>query len=479
MKTYFSRKHLGALLLALVLLVGLCPLSASAAGSKNANTNLYSLSYYGDRDVCRMPCDMAQAYADALSGLSSNQWRAVLADPAGDGMPILVTAHYSDYMVDQIYVTYWDGTKAVRLNWMKDMGSFHSDFDPQNNLWPSFGTMYGTPVLFYYYHWTADIGPECALYYKVSNGNITLLRAHTNYAAGYFNGGSSAFACVNALPLVNARYDKRTGCYVASVSEMLKAGWVYDGDDTLWLTRLNGQYMQFSSYYDWVTWHNALVDDYEYEGSVNCCVREEGESYLASEALAYWSTPAATESALLAYVKDALPAGEFVDVKSSAYYYEPVHWAVECGITNGTSATRFSPNATCTQGQILTFLYRAVGEPYVGGNNPYTNSAVTSSQYYYKAMLWAYQSGIVTNTALNPSAPCTRSDVVTYLWRLAGQPSADNAGFTDVPASASYAKAVAWAVSQGITNGTSATTFSPNATCTRGQIVTFLYRNAG
>ena len=167
----------------------------------------------------------------------------------------------------------------------------------------------------------------------------------------------------------------------------------------------------------------------------------------------------------------------FLDVQPDAYYYDAVEWAMDQNITAGTTASTFSPNDTCTQAQIITFLYRAVGSPALIGKNVYTNSAVTSKQYYYQAMLWAYQNGIVTDADLNPNNDCTRSDVVTYLWRLAGKPSAGSSAFSDVPASADYAQAVAWAVQQGITAGTSKTTFSPNVTCTRGQIVTFLYRN--
>lgn len=170
-------------------------------------------------------------------------------------------------------------------------------------------------------------------------------------------------------------------------------------------------------------------------------------------------------------------SNRFTDVQSNAYYYTAVEWAVAQNITAGTTTSTFSPDDTCTQAQIITFLYRAVGSPTVIGENVYTNYAVTFKQYYYQAMLWAYQAGVVTNTGLNPNSDCTRSDVVTYLWRLAGKPAVESSVFSDVPASADYAQAVAWAIQQGITAGTSATTFSPDATCTRGQIVAFLYRD--
>lgn len=166
----------------------------------------------------------------------------------------------------------------------------------------------------------------------------------------------------------------------------------------------------------------------------------------------------------------------FSDVTGSDYFYLPMTWAVENGVTNGTTETTFSPAQNCTQAQILTFLYRAAGSPPVSGGSDYTNSEVEPSKYYYNAMLWADRQGVVTDSALNPNADCTRGDVVTYLWRLAGKPAASSTRFTDVPASAPYAQAVAWAVDKGITNGTTPTTFSPDQVCTRGQIVTFLYR---
>ena len=108
--------------------------------------------------------------------------------------------------------------------------------------------------------------------------------------------------------------------------------------------------------------------------------------------------------------------------------------------------------------------------------SPYSNPAVTPNQYFYTPFVWSWEKGLIGNTAHDPNAPCSRSDVVTYLWKLAGKPKAAKASFTDVASNAPYAQAVAWAVEQGITNGTSTTTFSPNDTCTRGQIVTFLWR---
>lgn len=167
----------------------------------------------------------------------------------------------------------------------------------------------------------------------------------------------------------------------------------------------------------------------------------------------------------------------FSDVSKLTYYYRATNWAFDKGIVSGMGNGTFMPNQTCTTEEILAMLYRANGSPETTGNNPFSD--VSEKDYFYKAAIWAYSKGLVSGGELTPSAQCTRSMVVTYLWKLAGAPATNPNNFTDVPANADYAQAVAWAVEQGITSGTSATTFSPDATCTRGQIVTFLYRTMG
>ncbi len=165
----------------------------------------------------------------------------------------------------------------------------------------------------------------------------------------------------------------------------------------------------------------------------------------------------------------------FVDVKAGAYYEASVKWAVDKSITSGTSATTFSPEDTCTRAQILTFLWRAMGSPKSSSSNAFAD--IKSSDYYYDAALWSRKNGMVVGGTFDGNTPCTRAYTVIYLWKNAGSPSAAvNNTFSDVSASADYAQAVAWAVENGVTSGTSATTFSPNDTCTRGQIVTFLNR---
>ena len=170
-------------------------------------------------------------------------------------------------------------------------------------------------------------------------------------------------------------------------------------------------------------------------------------------------------------------ASPFGDVAESAYYYDPVLWAVEEGITTGRSATSFAPNDTCTEANILTFLWRAYGEPAPKTTENPFGTAVNTGSYYYDAALWAYEQGMIDET-FDPNTACTRSQAVYFMWVAAGSPDdAAAASFTDVAADASYADAVNWAVAQGVTTGRTASTFAPDDTCTRGNIVTFLYRD--
>lgn len=173
----------------------------------------------------------------------------------------------------------------------------------------------------------------------------------------------------------------------------------------------------------------------------------------------------------------------FIDVKASDFFYEPVKWAVNNKITNGTSSTTFSPYKNCNRAEIVTFLWRAAGtpEPTVT-RNPFTDVNSVRDASYYKAILWASQKGITAGTnatTFSPYQECTRSQIVTFLYRYAGKPSGYYSNpFKDVSSvnEASYYNAILWAVGKGITQGTSTTTFSPYASCTRGEAVTFLYR---
>ena len=170
----------------------------------------------------------------------------------------------------------------------------------------------------------------------------------------------------------------------------------------------------------------------------------------------------------------------FRDVSDDAYYFDAVKWAVANGITNGTSATTFSPDEGCTRAQAVTFLWRVAGQPAPAEHkNPFAD--VKEGTYYYDAVLWAAEKGITigtSDTTFSPDDTCTRAQIVTFLWRREGKaaPTSANNPFADVKLSAYYGNAVLWAIEKVITNGTSDTTFSPDDTCTRAQIVTFLYR---
>ena len=172
-------------------------------------------------------------------------------------------------------------------------------------------------------------------------------------------------------------------------------------------------------------------------------------------------------------------ANEFIDVPSDSYFYETVMWAVENGVTTGISASRFDPDGICTRAQAVTFLWRAAGSP-----NPETRTMpftdVPVGSYCYDAVLWAVENGITegtSDTTFSPNDTCTRAQIVTFLWRSEKSPASGTvAPFADVNSTAYYAGAVLWALREDITKGTTSITFSPDADCTRAQIVTFLWR---
>ena len=169
----------------------------------------------------------------------------------------------------------------------------------------------------------------------------------------------------------------------------------------------------------------------------------------------------------------------FEDVSIKAYYYDAVQWAVKNGITNGTSETTFSPNNPCTRSQVVTFLWRSAGCPAPKSSEmPFKD--VVKGSYYETAVQWAVENGITKGTSATTFSPddiCSRAQIVTFLWRSQGMPDAGTSNpFNDVTSGKYYYNAVLWAVENNITNGASATTFSPDEGCTRAQIVVFLYR---
>lgn len=197
-----------------------------------------------------------------------------------------------------------------------------------------------------------------------------------------------------------------------------------------------------------------------------------------------FTMPAGNVEVKAIFEKDATPppapaVNPFVDVPAGSFYYDAVLWAVDKGITKGTDTTHFSPNGICTRAQSVTFLWRAAGSPAAkSGAMPFTD--VKAGSYYETAVLWAVENGITkgtTATTFSPEQNCSRAQIVTFLWRSEKSPAAGTVNpFTDVKPGTYYADAVLWAVKENVTKGTTVTTFSPNADCTRAQIVTFLYR---
>ncbi len=178
-----------------------------------------------------------------------------------------------------------------------------------------------------------------------------------------------------------------------------------------------------------------------------------------------------------------VPVNPFTDVAESDWFFKPVMWAVNEGVTGGKTATTFAPNEFCTRAQVVTFLYAAAGKPEVKDTeNPFEDVAETD--WFYTPVMWAVENGITggkTATTFAPNETCTRAQVVTFLYAAAGKPAVNNADnpFGDVADNAWYLNPVLWAVDKGVTGGTSPTTFGPDDNCTRAQVVTFLYANAG
>ena len=189
--------------------------------------------------------------------------------------------------------------------------------------------------------------------------------------------------------------------------------------------------------------------------------------------------PASAVIVKATFMDDNTMLNLFVDVKASDYFYDAVLWAAEKGVTSGTDALHFSPNAPCTRAQIVTFLWRAAGSP--APKNMSSFADVPADAFYAKAVAWAVENGITGGTGdgkFSPDATCTRAQAVTFLYRASGAPAVSgNAAFSDVATNAYYAAAVKWAEKNGITGGIGGGLFGSNNNCTRAQIVTFLYRS--
>ena len=190
-----------------------------------------------------------------------------------------------------------------------------------------------------------------------------------------------------------------------------------------------------------------------------------------------FTMPAGKVEVKATFMEDNSMLNFFYDVPNNAYFYEAVKWAVKNGITTGVGNDLFAPEQPCTRAQIVTFLWRAAGSPEPKTASSFTD--VPTNAYYAKAVAWAVENGVtngMTETMFAPDATCTRGQSVTFLHRALKGSASGSTNFTDVASDAFYADAVNWAVANNVTNGTSATTFSPNSDCTRAEIVTFLYR---
>ena len=295
-------------------------------------------------------------------------------------------------------------------------------------------------------------------------------------------------------PYVNVRFwDKSSGAsagsYVAGVCnpgevEITKESYglvatIPAGKDYAFSVAGNGSANSVS--FSIFTYDNDSVGDYAAVSQFTDLPLDGGKSYTVTVSEDPYEEPCAVDQSGKYYAPDdGTPRVNFTDVPESSYFHDAVEWAVEEGITSGTSATTFSPYNACTRAQVVTFLWRAAGCPEPESSyNPFSD--VSSNAYYHDAVLWAAEEGITTGTSrtrFEPNATVTRGQTVTFLWRWDGEPETESRStFRDVSAGAYYADAVSWAVEMGITNGTTAATFAPNQTCTRAQIVTFLYRD--
>ena len=288
----------------------------------------------------------------------------------------------------------------------------------------------------------------------ISEKTITVDKETTLYAIWTYTGGGGGSGGVSTYTITvkdskngSVIADRKTASYGATVTLTVKPdqGWTLE---TLTAVNASGKEIELT-------------------------IVKVGEKYT-------FKMPSSSVTVNATFMEDNTILNYFVDVPTNAYYYDAVLWAVEQGITQGTDSLHFSPDGICTRAQAVTFLWRAAGSPAPKSNTmPFTD--VPAGSYYYDAVLWAVENGITkgtSDTAFSPNLNCTRAQIVTFLWRSEQSPAAGTVNpFTDVKSDAYYADAVLWAVNKDITKGTSATTFSPDNNCTRAQIVTFLFRS--
>ena len=317
---------------------------------------------------------------------------------------------------------------------------------------------------------TREKGKVCNFYYAIAKRTDT-----GNYLVGYYTnedpnynqlGNSGNYVPEADKDFAIAYTDDGYAIYEWSIpfAETCKNGTASAGDNvylTIAVTSGAGDTVdEWGDLHE--SWYGVAMGDFGFGVAQKEAVNHQAFK-LSSESLDKWDNP-------------------FTDLKEGAFYTDAVEWAVKGGITNGLTDTTFGPDSSCTRGHVVTFLWRAAGSP-----EPTSTTCnftdVDPKGFYYKAMLWAVENGItkgMTDTTFGPKVACTRGQVVAFLHRAKGSPAptTTSTAFTDVSAKKYYYSAMLWAVGNGITKGTSQTSFSPNAACTRAEVVTFLYRSA-
>ena len=317
-----------------------------------------------------------------------------------------------------------------------------------------------------YYHWcrgTYTAGPINRLVSDIPEGDMVAFHAFTSSQNAGHSDGSTTVSDVYYLP--------NAGCCADSY-------WFFRVDITRQDYTVSQLQFTGERWGEWSEWSGDVITATENRQVETRTVYRCITGGLADH---NWQADAdgiTRVCSICGEISDLTDGSPFCDVFNTDWYFAPVKWAVKNKITAGTSETTFSPNDPCTRGQVVTFLYRAAGSPAVSGNSPFSD--VKTSDYFHDAVLWAVSNGITQGTGggkFSPDEPCTRAQVVTFLWRSAGSPNAGTiARFLDVPVNEYYYKSAHWAVENGITVGTAAGIFSPDESCTRAQIVTFLYR---
>jgi len=454
------KKRVLSLLLVLLLVVSLLPVGAFAADTGKVrviveNTTLRQKEYTVNGQTFQVPWydQLFDTEVDYKSGMTMDGAlragvRKYLMN-AADVSTVLQyeTSEYGSYLIGVGGLLNWgtNGWMATLNDWFADTGMDSAKVQPGD-----------TVRVMYTMNWGADIGGDWSSTDKglrnLSFDYGVLYPAFSHDVADYTLYVPSDVSSVLVTPTAANKNNK---VFVAAPSEK----------DVRWGARSVP-----------VSAGKAVVT---VDGGMTYTV-----NFVPMAAPAPTPTPTPTPTPAPTAAPTAKPEvkNPFKDVNKDQYYYEPVLWAVnhQPQITQGTSKDTFSPAAACTRGQVVTFLWRAAGEPKPGDTkNPFTD--VKSDDYFYNAVLWAVEKGITqgtSKTTFSPANPCTRAHVVTFLWRSEGQNKADAKNpFTDVKSGDYFYDAVLWAAENGITAGVDAKHFAPANPCTRAQIVTFLWRD--